>query len=420
MQDQAQGGNPVLCLAPIDLVAVQVVADDLLLTLDPIAGTVTRGGSQLGFGFEVIGDEIELAPVVDDLLGVFGAAEDFDRCAGCRVEHGDGSTHAQRYVNPLAVNNEPPGDVGRPGLESEHVGNPRVDVPFPEDRSVESIPGDEFPGARKQRGEGVAFVEDVEDFTVTADAGRDTAHDVVMTRPARTTRPLTVEEGRAKERVLADRGAGGVVEILRPLIHFGWSRFGDHISSDDGLSQGGQRAHNLGAGDGCLCVGGKHVDEVRDHRETLAVPGAHRDSVSQARLVEVFAMRIDLVLVLNADVDHGVRDELLECCHGRDILGLQQHDNAAFEVGEFDQFLRVDFGCYRQRQDGNQCGADECPEHGESSLGYFGRASRMGGLCARGSLFGGPCSEIRRPLVDPGWPRGPALPFFKPASCDDW
>ena len=250
MQDQAQGGNPVLCLAPIDLVAVQVVADDLLLTLDPIAGTVTRGGSQLGFGFEVIGDEIELAPVVDDLLGVFGALENLHRLAGCRVEHGDGSTDAERYVNPLAVDNKPPRNVGGAGLQPEHVGNPGVDVPLPEDGSVECIPGDEFPGARKQRGEGVAFVEDVEDFTVTADAGRDTAHDVVMTRPARTTRPLTVEEGRAEERVLADRGAGGVEEILRPLIHFLRARFGDHIRSDDGLPEGRQRAHHLGAGDG--------------------------------------------------------------------------------------------------------------------------------------------------------------------------
>ena len=108
--------------------------------------------------------------------------------------------------------------MGRTALERILPRVPLVDVTFPEDRSIESVAGDQPPGGRQLDRRSRPFVQNVEQPAAGGHARSHAGHVIVMAGPAGAADPTQLR-GRADHVVLRHGIAVGIVKVMCPLVH---------------------------------------------------------------------------------------------------------------------------------------------------------------------------------------------------------
>ena len=223
----------------------------------------------------LVDEHVENAVTVQDLLRTRRAFVLMEGLTRGTADAGDGSCDAEGGEDFVITRDEAAGKLGGAGFQGPKVGAPLFDGPFPKDRSVERIAGDEVKLGRQKDGDPRAFVHDVVDAPGLGNHGAHGGHPVMVPAPAGAADPLHAF-GWSHEVVLGGRVALGIVIVVRPVVHSRRALLGGlypRVSiADHGHSIRGQDTLDLPLGHGGGVLNDEEVHKVFDIGQGLAVP----------------------------------------------------------------------------------------------------------------------------------------------------
>ena len=246
--------------------------------------------------------------VIQNLVGELALRVRRHRPPRRRVQSRQRRIEAQRHVDAIADGHQPSCNVRGvvPSAVPVRVIAPLTpaplgDRPFPQERTVERITGDECPPVGHTVDAGQGLIDDRQQPTPRRDHRTDAGRSLVVPLPARLGNPLHAPR-RADHRVPCHRVAVRPVQPMRPFVDFfrpRLDRLDPFVSfSDARHATRTQHAHHLvhSRRAGTELLGHDEVHEVIDVRQPLTVPPINRHLPIQSQRPDMLAGHDDVGL----------------------------------------------------------------------------------------------------------------------------